>query len=68
MDINPGAAGAGAVVAWGVGKIAGDLVGGGTDDGRVDEVCAGDTVDGVGAANAVAATQIISAIALRMWR
>jgi hypothetical protein len=56
MVINPGAAGAGAVVAWGVGKIAGDLVGGGTDDGRVDEVCAGDTVDGVGAAKAVAAT------------
>jgi hypothetical protein len=56
MDINPGAAGAGAAVAWEVGKIAGDLVGEGTDDGRVDEVCAGDTVDGVGAAKAVAAT------------
>jgi hypothetical protein len=68
MDINLGAAGAGAAVAWEFGKIAGDLVGEGTDDGRVDEVCAGDTVDGVGAAKAVAATQTSSAIALRMWR
>lgn len=55
-------------MAWEFGKIAGDLVGEGTDDGRVDEVCAGDTVDGVGAAKAVAATQTSSAIALRMWR
>jgi len=52
----------------GVGKSDGELVGGRNRDGRVDEVCAGDTAMGSAAAKQSPQRRLAASIELRMWR